>query len=81
MSDTGSLRRTALVERHRGLGARLIEFGGWEMPVQYTGIIDEHRADFGRGDFLIRGNGGCLRHWPRVLAVTPRERLRRDRLI
>jgi len=44
MSDAGSLRRTALVENHRGLGARLIEFGGWEMPVQYTGIIDEHRA-------------------------------------
>ena len=44
MSDAGSLRRTALVESHRRLGARLIEFGGWEMPVQYTGIIDEHRA-------------------------------------
>jgi len=44
VSEPGSLRRTALVELHRGLGARLIEFGGWEMPVQYTGIIDEHRA-------------------------------------
>jgi aminomethyltransferase len=29
---------------HVGLGARLIEFGGWLMPVQYTGILDEHRA-------------------------------------
>ncbi len=44
MSDGGSLRQTALVELHRGLGARLIEFGGWEMPVQYRGIIEEHRA-------------------------------------
>jgi len=44
MSDAASLRRTALVENHRGLGARLIEFGGWEMPVQYAGIIEEHRA-------------------------------------
>ena len=39
-----SLRETALVAIHRGLGARLIEFGGWLMPVQYSGILDEHRA-------------------------------------
>ena len=36
--------RTALVERHRALGGRLIDFAGWEMPVQYTGILEEHRA-------------------------------------
>ncbi len=36
--------QTALVERHRSLGARLIDFAGWEMPVQYSGILDEHRA-------------------------------------
>ena len=35
---------TPLVEIHRSLGARLIEFGGWLMPVQYRGIIEEHRA-------------------------------------
>ncbi|MEO6350339.1 MAG: glycine cleavage system aminomethyltransferase GcvT, partial [Candidatus Limnocylindrales bacterium] len=40
----GELLRTALVERHRSLGARLIDFAGWEMPVQYAGIMDEHRA-------------------------------------
>lgn len=39
-----SLKRTPLYERHQNLGARLVEFGGWEMPVQYTGILDEHRA-------------------------------------
>jgi aminomethyltransferase len=38
------LLQTALVERHRTLGGRLIDFAGWEMPVQYSGIIDEHRA-------------------------------------
>jgi aminomethyltransferase len=38
------MQRTALFGRHQDLGARLIEFGGWEMPVQYTGIIEEHRA-------------------------------------
>jgi aminomethyltransferase len=39
-----ALRRTALYDLHRDLGARLIEFGGWEMPVQYRGILEEHRA-------------------------------------
>jgi aminomethyltransferase len=38
------LLQTALVERHRQLGGRLIDFAGWEMPVQYTGILEEHRA-------------------------------------
>jgi len=38
------MHETALIEVHRALGARLIEFGGWLMPVQYTGILDEHRA-------------------------------------
>lgn len=38
------LKRTALFEAHQKLGARLIDFGGWEMPVQYTSIVDEHQA-------------------------------------
>ena len=38
------LKRTALFSAHEKLGARLIDFGGWEMPVQYTGITDEHLA-------------------------------------
>src|SRR4051794_30501437 len=38
------LKRTPLYNAHQKLGARLIEFGGWEMPVQYTSIIDEHNA-------------------------------------
>jgi len=37
-------KETALVEIHRALGARLIDFAGWLMPVQYTGILEEHRA-------------------------------------
>jgi aminomethyltransferase len=39
-----ALRRTPLYEVHRELGAKLIDFGGWEMPVQYSGILEEHRA-------------------------------------
>ena len=38
------MKRTPLYERHLDLDARIIDFGGWDMPVQYTGVIDEHRA-------------------------------------
>jgi aminomethyltransferase len=39
-----TLRRTPLHDRHVALGARMVPFAGWEMPVQYTGVIPEHRA-------------------------------------
>src|SRR6185369_2793463 len=38
------LKRTPLFAAHQKLGGRLIEFGGWEMPVQYSSIVDEHLA-------------------------------------
>jgi len=38
------LKRTPLFEAHKKLGARLVEFGGWEMPAQYTSIMDEHQS-------------------------------------
>ena len=38
------IRRTPLYERHVAAGGKLVEFAGWEMPVQYRGVIDEHRA-------------------------------------
>ena len=42
---TESLRRTALYETHKALGAKLVPFAGWEMPVQYSGgILAEHHA-------------------------------------
>lgn len=40
----GTLRRTALYDQHRAIGARMAEFGGWDMPLQYTGVLEEHRA-------------------------------------
>jgi aminomethyltransferase len=43
MSDP-PLRRTSLYEEHVALGGRIVPFAGWEMPVQYTGIVDEHQA-------------------------------------
>ena len=84
MTHEGVLRQTALVELHRGLGARLIEFGGWEMPVQYRGIIEEHRAvrtaaglfDLSHmGELWIAGPGagdglaGAIVTDPRTLAI------------
>ncbi|HEY8549489.1 MAG TPA: glycine cleavage system aminomethyltransferase GcvT [Vicinamibacterales bacterium] len=38
------LQRTPLHARHVALGARMVPFGGWEMPVEYSGISEEHRA-------------------------------------
>src|SRR3954453_12457920 len=43
-AGTDTLKRTALHDRHAAAGARLVPFSGWEMPVQYTGIRDEHVA-------------------------------------
>jgi aminomethyltransferase len=39
-----TLLRTPLYERHVALGARMVPFAGWEMPVQYEGVIPEHKA-------------------------------------
>src|ERR1035438_4146153 len=43
MSAT-ALRATPLNSVHRALGAKMVDFSGWDMPVQYSGVIDEHRA-------------------------------------
>jgi aminomethyltransferase len=42
--EATSLARTPLYERHVALGARMVPFAGYEMPVQYAGVIEEHRA-------------------------------------
>jgi aminomethyltransferase len=61
-----TLLRTPLYERHVALGARLVPFAGWEMPVQYEGVISEHRAvrtDAGvfdvshMGELVVEGPG------------------------
>src|SRR4029450_86978 len=39
-----TLQRTPLHDRHVALGARMVPFAGWEMPVQYEGVIAEHKA-------------------------------------
>jgi aminomethyltransferase len=41
---TRTLRTSPLDAEHRSLGARMVEFGGWDMPIQYSSVIEEHRA-------------------------------------
>jgi aminomethyltransferase len=41
---SNDMKRTPLFAAHQKLGGKLIEFGGWEMPVQYSGIVEEHLA-------------------------------------
>ena len=39
-----SLKRTPLYEIHIENGGKMVDFGGWELPIQYSGIINEHKA-------------------------------------
>ena len=39
-----NLKRTPLHKEHLALKARMVDFGGWDMPVQYTGVVDEHKT-------------------------------------
>ncbi len=64
-TDTG-LRHTPLYDRHVALGAKMVPFAGWEMPIQYAGIVAEHRAVRGAaglfdlshmGEFFFEGTG------------------------
>ena len=43
-AETDTLKRTPLHDRHVAAGARLVPYAGWEMPVQYKGIREEHTA-------------------------------------
>ena len=40
----GPLKKTPLNELHKSLGGKMVDFGGWELPVQYSGILEEHQA-------------------------------------
>jgi aminomethyltransferase len=73
-----SLRRTPLYNLHRELGAKMVDFGGWEMPVQYAGILEEHRAVRERvglfdvshmGEFVVTGAGALAA----LQALTPND--------
>jgi aminomethyltransferase len=51
---------TPLASRHAALGARIVEFGGWLMPLQYSGILEEHRAVRGRAGVFDLSHMGEL---------------------
>jgi len=64
MTETTTLRRTALHATHHNHKAKMVDFGGWDMPVQYRGLIEEHMAVRERvglfdvshmGDIQLRG--------------------------
>src|SRR6266508_3826890 len=62
-----TLLRTPLYERHLALGARMVPFAGWEMPVQYEGVIPEHRAVRGDcGTFDVSHMGELVVEGPRA---------------
>ncbi len=44
MTQPAQLQATALNATHRRMGAKMVDFGGWDMPLQYSGILEEHRA-------------------------------------
>jgi aminomethyltransferase len=62
MTDTlePTLHETPLHDRHAALGARMIDFAGWLMPVQYAGILEEHRAVRGRAGLFDLSHMGEL---------------------
>lgn len=67
------LRRTALNDRHRAVGARLVPFAGWEMPVQYAGVREEHLAVRERaGVFDVSHMGEVETRGPDALAFLQR---------
>jgi len=67
---TENLRDTALIHEHQTLGARLVPFAGWRMPVQYKGIKSEHEAVRTRaGLFDVSHMGELLIEGPRAVAA------------
>ncbi len=65
-----TLQRTPLHDRHVALGARMVPFAGWEMPVQYEGVIQEHRAvRTDAGAFDVSHMGEIEVEGPRVLEL------------
>ena len=66
-----ALRKTALNATHRRLGAKMVDFGGWDMPVEYSGLIAEHMA--------VRTARRRLRRQPHGRHPVSRARLARRR--
>jgi aminomethyltransferase len=73
VSSTTELRHTPLYDRHAAAGARLVPFAGWEMPVQYVGIREEHNAvRTGAGVFDVSHMGQVFTRGPQALEFLQR---------
>lgn len=73
MTGGETLRRTPLYEAHRAAGGRMVPFAGWEMPVQYTGLVEEHLAVRTRvGLFDVSHMGEILIEGPHALGAVQR---------
>src|SRR5437773_2608756 len=65
-----ALRRTSLYEQHKKAGGRIVPFAGFEMPVQYSGIVSEHTAvRTAAGMFDVSHMGELELKGPRALEV------------
>lgn len=73
MAETTALRRTVLNAAHRRAGAKMVPFAGWEMPLQYTSIIEEHKAvRLHAGIFDVSHMGRFFLNGPEAAAVLRR---------
>jgi len=73
LSSATELRRTPLYDRHAAAGAKLVPFAGWEMPVQYAGIREEHIAvRTGVGLFDVSHMGQVVTRGPDALRFLQR---------
>jgi aminomethyltransferase len=67
------MKQTPLYDRHKALGAKVIDFGGWAMPVQYSGILDEHKTvRSAAGLFDVSHMGEALFKGPRAAEAVQR---------
>ncbi|HEY2748639.1 MAG TPA: glycine cleavage system aminomethyltransferase GcvT [Polyangia bacterium] len=67
------MKQTPLYGRHKALGAKIIDFGGWAMPVQYSGILDEHKTvREAAGMFDVSHMGEVIFRGPRAAEAVQR---------
>lgn len=77
--EVNTVRKTALYDEHVALGAKIVEFAGWAMPMFYSGIVGEHRrVRSTAGLFDVSHMGEFMVHGPDALAAL--ERLTTNRL-
>jgi aminomethyltransferase len=80
------MKRPHLFERHKGLGAKFVEFGGWEMPLEYSGAVKEHMAvrnsaglfDVSHMGVIEVGGADSIQLLKRALTFSP-DSLKQDR--